>query len=37
VGPQPPLVLADHPFVFMIRDRQTDLILFTGRLANPKA
>ncbi len=27
---------ADHPFVFLLRDRATGSILFLGRLANPK-
>ena len=27
---------ADHPYVFLLRDRQTGSILFMGRLANPK-
>jgi serpin B len=27
---------ADHPFVFVIRDRKTDSILFLGRLSNPE-
>ncbi len=31
-----PLVLrADHPFIFLIRERQTGTILFLGRLVNP--
>jgi serpin B len=33
----PPLFRADHPFFFVIRDNQTETILFLGRLANPKA
>jgi serpin B len=35
--PAPPVVFqADHPFVFMIRDRQTSAILFVGRFADVK-
>ncbi len=35
--PEEPVVFrADHPFMFIIRHRQTGSILFAGRLANPK-
>ncbi len=34
---EPPVFRADHPFVFMIRDRRTRAILFMGRVVNPKA
>jgi serpin B len=27
---------ADHPFLFFIRDRQTNVILFSGRLIDPQ-
>jgi serpin B len=27
---------ADHPFLFMIRDRQTNAVLFSGRMLEPK-
>lgn len=35
--PTPPIPFrADHPFVFLIRDRTSASILFLGRVANPK-
>jgi serpin B len=33
--PPPPVFRADHPFIFFIRDIQTDSLLFSGRLADP--
>lgn len=33
-GP-PPVFRADHPFLFLIQDSQTDTILFLGRLIDP--
>lgn len=36
VAPRPPpVVRADHPFMFLIRDDQTGSVLFLGRLVNP--
>jgi len=33
---QPPIVFkADHPFLFFIRDRNTNAVLFSGRLLEP--
>jgi serpin B len=33
--PEPKIFEADHPFLFVIRDRDTGLILFCGRLVEP--
>ena len=36
--PEPPVeVTIDHPFIFLIRDIETDAILFVGRVLNPGA
>jgi serpin B len=32
---EPPVFRADHPFVFLIRDRSSGSILFLGRITNP--
>ncbi len=34
--PAVPVFRADRPFVFQIRDTNTGLVLFTGRLTDPK-
>jgi len=34
--PQPPKVFrADHPFIFLIQEKETGNILFMGRVADP--
>ena len=32
---QPKTFIADHPFIFLIRDSRTDAVLFWGRYSNP--
>ena len=34
-GDSTPVFRADHPFVFLIQDKETGTILFIGRVANP--
>ena len=34
-GPKTPVFRADHPFIFMITEEETGLILFLGRLGDP--
>jgi serine protease inhibitor len=32
----PPVFRADHPFIFLIRDRVSGILLFVGRVADPR-
>ncbi|MFZ4578732.1 MAG: serpin family protein [Myxococcota bacterium] len=35
--PDPPMLVVDRPFLFMIRDRATQTVLFIGRVVDPTA
>jgi len=35
--PKPIEFRADHPFLFFLRDDETGLVLFMGRVTNPSA
>jgi serpin B len=35
LGSEPPKFIADHPFLFLVRERKTGTILFLGRVMNP--
>jgi serpin B len=39
IGPvvEPKVFKADHPFLFFIRDRKTNLVLFSGRVLDPES
>jgi serpin B len=36
IPPEPIEMTIDHPFIFMIRDKETGTILFLGRMMNPE-
>ena len=35
-SPEPKVFKADHPFLFFIRDRKTNAVLFSGRVLDPR-
>jgi serpin B len=35
-SPEPKIFKADHPFLFFIRDRKTNAVLFCGRVLDPR-
>jgi len=35
-APEPKVFKADHPFLFFIRDRKTNAVLFSGRILDPR-
>ena len=35
-SPQPKVFKADHPFLFFVRDRNTNAVLFSGRVLDPR-
>lgn len=37
MGPQPVRVALDHPFIFIIRDMETEAVLFVGRVTDPSS
>ena len=34
---QSPVILADHPFLYLVRDNRTNCIVFLGRVVDPKS
>ena len=36
IASEPKYFVADHPFLFVIRDRKTSAVLFCGRVLEPK-
>ena len=35
-GPRIPMFIADHPFIFVIQQKETGNILFMGRVSDPR-